>query len=120
MLPSYDLIKKGMEEQLFGFELDEVDQSNPQELASKRLELNIINAMQKLEKYRQLLTSPIYLVAVVLMPWYKWTYFEDSMSASDLAQARTKVQKLWQDLYANIEVAEDDTPSPGSQNNKVY
>ena len=42
------------------------------------------------------------------------------MSASDLAQARTKVQKLWQDLYANIEVAEDDTPSPGSQNNKVY
>jgi hypothetical protein len=119
VLPSYDLIKSKMEEQLFGFDVDEVDQTSQAELANNRLQLNIINTMKKLDKYRQLLTSPIYFAAVVLLPWYKWSYFEENMDAADSTAARMKVQKLWDDSYASIEVEVTETAASASQNKKV-
>jgi len=65
-----------MQDQLIAFEFDTIDQTNAADLAENQLELNITNAIEKLDKYRQLLTSPVYLASVVLMPWYKWTYLK--------------------------------------------
>jgi hypothetical protein len=107
-----------MQDQLIAFEFDTIDQTNAADLAENQLELNITNAIEKLDKYRQLLTSPVYLASVVLMPWYKWTYFEDTLNANDLGEARTKVQRLWEDSYASGEVETDDRP-PESQSKKV-
>ena len=50
-----------------------------------------MNVDIKLQKYRALLTSPICYVAVVLVPWIKWEYFEDHMTAEELSTARKAV-----------------------------
>ena len=71
VLPAYDFLKEKMTEQLYDFMLDDIDQYNPAEIAENQLQINITNAIHKLDKYQQKLTSPIYLAAVVLMPWYK-------------------------------------------------
>jgi hypothetical protein len=52
------------------------------------LQINIMNADIKLQKYRALLTSSIYYVAVVLVPWIKWEYFEDHMTIEELSTTR--------------------------------
>ena len=54
-----------MEEQLYRFTLAKLDQSDPAEIAKNQL--HIINAMDKLDKYRSLLILPIYITAVVLL-----------------------------------------------------
>jgi len=71
VLPAYDFLKEKMTEQLYDFMLDDIDQYNPAEIAENQLQINITNAIHKLDKYQQKLTSSIYLAAVVLMPWYK-------------------------------------------------
>jgi hypothetical protein len=108
-----------MLDQLIAFDVDVIDQTDPADLAENRLELNITNALEKLDKYRQLLTSPIYLASVVLMPWYKWTYFEDTLKPSELQEARTKVLKLWNESYASIVLEADDIPPSTSQSSRV-
>jgi hypothetical protein len=51
VLPSYDLIRSKMQDQLIAFEFDTVDQTNAADLAENQLELNITNAIEKLDKY---------------------------------------------------------------------
>ena len=108
-----------MQDQLISFEFDTIDQTNAADLAKNQLELNITNAIEKLDKYQQLLTLPVYLASVVLMPWYKQTYFEDTLNANNLGKAYTKVQRLQEDSYASGEVETDDRPPSESQSKKV-
>jgi len=62
VLSSYNLMKSKMREQLHEFNIDVIDQTDTVQLAENQLQINITNAMNKLEKYRQLLTSPVYYV----------------------------------------------------------
>ena len=68
VLSSYNLMKSKMREQLHGFDIDAIDQTDTVQLAENQLQINITNAMNKLEKYRQLLTSPVYYAAILLLP----------------------------------------------------
>jgi hypothetical protein len=69
-------------------------------------EINIQNAQRKLRKYRDLLTSPVYPVASVLVPWIKWTYLESASSTEELEVHKAAVQAFWDDSYAGIVIGE--------------
>jgi hypothetical protein len=71
------------------------------------LQVNIINADAKLKKYKALLTLPVYIVAVVLVPWTKWEYFEDYIEEEELLAAKKAVQKLWEDEYSRLLVDQE-------------
>jgi hypothetical protein len=49
---------------------------------------NLLNAQAKLNIYREFLDSPIYILAVVLVPWYKWEYFEQKWTRSKVKSAQ--------------------------------
>ena len=63
-----------------------------------------MNTDIKLQKYRALLTSPVYYTAVVLVPWIKWEYFEDHMTIEELLTAKEVVQKLWDKEYSSLSI----------------
>ena len=54
----------------------------------------------KLDKYYSLTErSPAYIASMVLVPWQKWSYFEDNWPAEWVSDARTTVQRLWEQDY---------------------
>ena len=100
MIPAYDILKEHIKEQLQNFNSNEVLQLDDLEYERSRLQINIMNANLKLQKYRALLTSPVYYAAVVLDPWIKWEYFEDHMTTEELLTAKKAVQELWDKGYS--------------------
>lgn len=110
-MPAYNIIAEHMQEQLRNFNSNDSLQAEDLENERSRLQINIMNADAKLQKYRALLTSPVYYAAVVLVPWRKWEYFEDHLSPEELRTARRAVQKLWDDEYADMSV---DSEEPSS------
>lgn len=73
-----------------------------------RIQVNIINADAKLLKYRRLLISPVYLMAVVLVLQCKWRYFESKWSPSEVREARIAVQKFYDD-HCSLLITSDNT-----------
>ena len=63
-----------------------------------------------MQKYRALLTSPVYYTAVVLVPWIKWEYFEDHMTMEELLTAKEAVQKLWDKEYSSLSISIKELP----------
>ena len=54
----------------------------------------------KLDKYYSLTErSPAYIASMVLVPWQKWSYFEDNWPVEWVSDARTTVQRLWEQDY---------------------
>jgi hypothetical protein len=106
-MPAYDIMQNHMQEQLECFNTNEFLQLEDPENERLRLQVNIINADAKLKKYRALLTLPVYIAAVVLVPWTKWEYFEDHMEEEELLAAKKAVQKLWKDEYSGISVNQE-------------
>jgi hypothetical protein len=88
-------------------ELDSIAQKQASERT--RMHTNILNAQAKLEKYRQLLNSPVYIAACVLVPWSKWNYFKKTLVRSDLAVAKSKVQSFYDTNYAELGVVNPHT-----------
>ena len=52
-----------------------------------------MNASAKLLKYRDLLISLVYIVAVVLVPWMKWEYFETHWEEDEVERGRATAEK---------------------------
>jgi len=71
-----------------------------------RMKINIMNAQSKLKKYRQLLTSPVYIVAMVLIPWIKWEYCESHWTEPEVRAAKVVAQKYWDDHYCGAKVGD--------------
>jgi len=67
-MPAYNIIRDHMQEQLQAFNTNEYLQAKDPKNERSMLQTNIINADRKLQKYRALLTSPVYYAAVVLVP----------------------------------------------------
>ena len=67
-MPAYDILKAHIKDQLQAFNSNEVLQLDDLENERSRFQINIINADIKLQKYRALLTLPVYYTAVVLVP----------------------------------------------------
>ena len=81
----------------------ELDDDDP--FAEKtKMQSNILNARAKLVKYRKLLKSPIYIIAMVLIPWKKWHYFEKNWTLDEVAEAKLALHEHWLEFYAPIEV----------------
>lgn len=108
VMPAYDIIKGYIKEQIQVFNSNDFLQLEDFENEKLRLQTNIMNANTKLQKYRALLTSPIYYAAVVLVPQIKWDYFENHIIKEDLLTARKATQKLWGGSYFNITVDIED------------
>jgi hypothetical protein len=75
VIPSYDLMQAYIDECLVAStaydyrtfqDVDEIRAASPPPLTL--IKTNILNAQAKLKKYRDLLISPVYLVAMVLVP----------------------------------------------------
>jgi hypothetical protein len=64
---AYDIMRNHIQEQLQCFNTNEYLQLEDYENERSMLQVNIINADAKLKKYKALLTSPVYIVAVVLV-----------------------------------------------------
>jgi hypothetical protein len=109
-MPAYDILKEHIKDQLQAFNSNEILQLDDPENERSRLQINIMNADIKLQKYRALLTSPVYYTAVVLVPWIKWEYFEDHMTTEELSAARKAVQKLWDKEYSSLSVGIEESP----------
>jgi hypothetical protein len=103
-MSAYDILKEHIKDQLQACNSNEVLQLDDLENERSRLQINIMNADIKLQKYRALLTSPVYYIAVVLVPWIKWEYFEDHMTAEELLTAKKVVQKFWDDEYSGLSI----------------
>ena len=71
VLPAYNVIKEHIAEKLEAFNSNQYLLVHDEEGERLRLKVNIINANPKLLKYRELLISPVYLAAVVLIPRIK-------------------------------------------------
>jgi hypothetical protein len=106
-MPAYDIIQNYIQDQLQCFNTNEYLQSEDSENERSRLQVNIMNADAKLKKYRALLTSPVYIAAVVLVLWTKWEYFEDYIEEEELSAAKKAVQKLWEDKYSRLLVDQE-------------
>jgi hAT family C-terminal dimerisation region len=104
VLLAYTLLREHLESQLralSSYELvgiyNDVKEVIKQQIM---LKTNTLNAEAKLLKYRLLLTSLVYFAALVLVPWNKWRYMESNLTPAELIKARSKVQTLWNDKYA--------------------
>jgi hypothetical protein len=106
-MPAYDIMQDHIQDQLQCFNTNEYLQLEDSENERSRLQVNIMNANAKLKKYKALLTSPVYIAAVVLVPWTKWEYFEDHMKEEELSAAKKAVQKLWEDEYSRLLVDQE-------------
>ena len=61
----------------------------------------------KLDKYYSLTErSPVYTVALVLCPYWKWTYFESNWPLEWVEKAHFQVQDFWKSQYKPISVPE--------------
>lgn len=63
---------------------------------------NLLNAQARLNIYRELLDSPIYILAVVLVPWYKWEYFEQKWTRSKVKSAQESAFQYFETYYSNM------------------
>jgi len=68
--------------------------------------INTLNAQLKLQKYKAKNTSVVLFAACVLIPWRKWDYFEEHLTAQEMRDARRLVQDLWDIKYAIITLLE--------------
>jgi hypothetical protein len=75
-------------------------------LERSRLQTNALNAQAKLLKYRLLLVSPVYILAVVLVPWYKWSYFVSKWNEDKVASARVTAFTYFKDHYSSMVLPE--------------
>lgn len=108
VLPAYNLLATHLTSQLLHFEglfdpeLDDPELNVVEGGRQKsQLEINTINAQYKLQKYRKLLTSPVYPAAQVLLPWIKWSYIEGTSSAHELDSYKRAVQNFYNTHYRN-------------------
>ena len=67
-MPAYDILKVYIKDQLQAFNSNEVLWLDNLENERSRLQINIMNTDIKLQKYRALLTLPIYYTVVFLVP----------------------------------------------------
>ena len=107
ILPAYDLMKSTIDNALIAVTSNIYLDIDDQEEKS-RIQVNIMNADAKLLKYQQLLISPVYLMAVVLVPWCKWRYFESKWTPAEVGEARIAVQKFY-DNHCSSLITSDDT-----------
>jgi hypothetical protein len=111
VLPAYDFMKFHIERSLddamaHDFVDIEPGLDDEEEPKHSRMEINIMNAQSKLKKYRQLLTSPVYIVAMVLIPWIKWEYCDSHWTESEVHAAKVVAQKYWDDHYHEVKVGD--------------
>jgi hypothetical protein len=70
----------------------------------------------KLNKYYSLTErSPVYTVALVLCPYWKWTYFESNWPLDWVETAQIEVQDFWESQYKPVSVpvlTTQDTTTP--------
>ena len=117
VLPAYNIMREHMQNQLCGFTSNKYLQEEDAKEERSRLQINTMNADAKLLKYRLLLTSPVYYAAVVLIPWMKWEYFEEHLDSAEFAMAQSKVQKLWENQYAQLSVGNSSVNSASIDQN---
>lgn len=68
--------------------------------------INTLNAQLKLQKYKAKNKSVVLFAACILVPWRKWDYFEDYLTAQEMRDAGRLVQDLWDTKYATIQLPE--------------
>jgi hypothetical protein len=76
-----------------------------------QLQINALNASAKLKKYRDLLTSPVYVLAIILVPWFKWSYFEGTMTAAEFVKAKKSARDYWNKNYASMPLPKEPKPT---------
>ena len=118
VLLAFDAIQSGISIELLDFELDDSKKNDPLYLVNNRLQINMLNAQAKLQKYRELLKAPVYYAAVVLVPWYKWFALEETLDTAELDTARKAVKLLW-DTYSKLDLAIKVPQLPQSVSNNV-
>lgn len=113
VLLAYNMLSNHLTSQLLHFEgqfdpdFDDL-KLNPGEGGRQRsqLEINTMNAQYKLQKYRKLLTSPVYAAAIVLLPWVKWTYLEGISSDNELDVHKAAVLSFYNTHYKDAIIPE--------------
>jgi hypothetical protein len=104
LVPAFDYIESHLEEQLEAFESQTFVEEVGGVLIRSMVHTNTLNAQAKLLKYKKLNISPILFAACVLVPWRKWSYFEEGMTEEELLKAKRLVQDLWTTKCAQIPV----------------
>ena len=105
VLPAYDYMEEHMTRQLEAFDSVAFYTEGP--FVTSMGHTNTLNAQAKLKYYKGKNLSPVLYVACVLIPWFKWEFFEDGMSQAELDQAKTIVRDLWNNKYAGIILESD-------------
>jgi hypothetical protein len=109
ILPAYNILQAHLTERLRQFEsYHEIDDESLLHRSQQRsmLEINTMNAQRKLNKYRALLVSPVYPIALMLLPWVKWTYLESASTEAQLEEYKKLVQAFYDENYANLDIGE--------------
>jgi hypothetical protein len=107
VLPSYERAKVHIDNEIQRFSRNIYLDSEDIGGHLSRLLTNALNASAKLAKYRLKMTSPVYILAVVLVPWFKWAYFNAKMSKGELLEAKKSALNHWNTYYANLPLPEE-------------
>lgn len=57
--------------------------------------INVLNAQDRFEKYYLRLCHPIYIAAVVLVPWQKWQYYKKWHTSTEVDEAKILVKQMY-------------------------
>jgi hypothetical protein len=102
ILPAYDFMKAHLAESILQSNSNEwldVDDSSRERAM---FQTNLLNAQAKLNIYREFSDSPIYILAVVLVPWYKWEYFEQKWTRSKVKSAQESAFQYFETHYSSM------------------
>lgn len=103
VLPAFDFMADHLDDQLQAFKSQTFINEKGEEEKSLAY-TNTLNALAKLQKYKDKNVSPVLFAACVLVPWRKWSYFEEWMTSKELEEAKKIVLNLWTTKYAGIPV----------------
>ena len=90
-IDSFDSTTSNLDDDLYS-----ANDTPPANQSIPQFKINLLNSQAKFNKYRKLLVHPIYYAAVVLIPWYKWAFFEQT---SPLAHDEAKMAEIKATVY---------------------
>ncbi len=76
-------MEEHLEEQLQALDIQTFVDKESGAIVRSMLYTNTLSAQAKLLKYKKLNVSPVLFAACILVPWRKWSYFEDNMTLED-------------------------------------
>jgi hypothetical protein len=103
VLPAFDFMANHIDNQLQAFKSQTFINEKGEEEKSLAY-TNTLNALAKLQKYKDKNVSPVLFAACVLVPWRKWSYFEEWITSDELLKAKNIVQELWTTKYAGVPI----------------